>query len=528
MVSCVRRDSGRNAIRRPAGQLEQPWSRGPRRPPEIAMSRFCVVTFGCQMNQHDSLRIGELMREAGSVQTQVAAEADLIVLNTCSVRAKAEQKLRSELGRLARLRRAKPALRICVAGCVAEQEGERLLARSLGVDLVLGPDNIRKLPELVAELETGGQPRVETGFDLDAPQFLAARPEFGSGGPCAYLTVMKGCDERCAFCIVPRTRGPERYRRSGEILEEVERLVDSGVREITLLGQTVNSYHDPSGALPPAPGAGESPWVHTPQTRARNDESEFPALLRAVAARAPDLVRLRYTAPHPRHLTLSLIRAHRELPVLAAHVHLPVQSGSDAVLKRMVRRHTVAEYRERVAVLLEAVPGLALTTDIIVGFPGESREDFERTLDLVREVGFMGLFGFKYSPRPDTPAIRLVDDVNEAEKSRRLAQLFELSNAIRQAHLSALVGTVQPVLVEGAGERGGYSGRTGRNEIVHFPCVDDPTGQLLEVRITEPYKNSLAGRVEDSARTSPASGGPDGLRGGERQTASKRRPLPVV
>ncbi len=528
MVPRLRREPGQNAIRRPPGQRAQLSLRGPSRPSEIAMSRFCVVTFGCQMNQHDSLRIGELMREAGYEQTQVAAEADVIILNTCSVRAKAEQKLRSELGRLVRLRRARPGLRICVAGCVAEQEGDRLLGRSLGVDLVLGPDNIRKLPELVAALEAGGPPRVETGFDLDAPHFLTARPELGGGGPCAYLTVMKGCDERCAFCIVPRTRGPERYRPSGEILEEVDRLVDAGVREITLLGQTVNSYHDPSAALSPAPGAGESPWVHTPQARARADESEFPALLRAVAARSPGLVRLRYTAPHPRHLTLSLIRAHRDLPVLAAHVHLPVQSGSDAMLKRMVRRHTVVEYRERMAALLAAVPGLALTTDIIVGFPGESREDFEQTLQLVRAVGFMGLFGFKYSPRPDTPALKLGDDVSETEKSRRLAELFEVSNAIRQAHLSALVGTTQPVLVEGPGDQGGYTGRTGRNEIVHFPCVNDPTGELLDVRITRPYKNSLAGMLEESDRRPPEGGGRDALDDGERRKGSLRRLLPVV
>jgi tRNA-2-methylthio-N6-dimethylallyladenosine synthase len=209
-------------------------------------------------------------------------------------------------------------------------------------------------------------------------------------------------------------------------------------------------------------------------------------------------------------------------------VHLPVQSGSDVVLKRMVRRHTVAEYRERAAALVDAVPGLVLTTDVIVGFPGESSEDFEQTLALVREMGFVGLFGFKYSPRPETPALRLGDDVSEREKSRRLSAVFEVSNAIRQAHLRGLVGTIQPVLVEGAGEQGGYTGRTGRNEIVHFPCADDPTGEILDVRIIEPYKNSLAGMPEDPARRPPRGDAPEPLDDAKPQTGGARRMLPVV
>jgi len=223
------------------------------------------------------------------------------------------------------------------------------------------------------------------------------------------------------------------------------------------------------------------------------DESEFPSLLRAIAERVPGLARLRYTSPHPRHLTRSLVLAHRELGVLARHVHMPVQSGSDRVLRRMLRRYTVAEYRERVGALRAAVPGLTLSSDVIVGFPGETRQDFEQTLGLVEELGFVGVFGFKYSPRPFTSALKLEDDVSEDEKSERLARLFELSERLRSEHLLALVGSRQRVLVEGPGERGGYTGRTERNEIVHLLAAQDPTGQIIEVEIARALKHSLQG-----------------------------------
>jgi tRNA-2-methylthio-N6-dimethylallyladenosine synthase len=491
------------------------------------MTAFALITYGCQMNRHDSLRISEVLRRAGYVEVPTPGGADVVVVNTCSVRAKAEQKLRSELGRLGRLKRRRPALRICVAGCVAQQEGERLLRQAPHVDLVIGPDNIRELPALLWDQAHGAPPSVRTTFDLEMPHFLQAATPSSGLPPCAYVTIMKGCDQRCAFCVVPRTRGPERYRPSPEILQEVEQLVAAGVREITLLGQTVNSYHDPLHALPPAPGAGELPWRHTQRERALDDESEFPALLRAIAAAAPGLRRLRYTSPHPRHLTASLIRAHESLPLLARHLHLPVQSGSDCVLKRMVRRHTVAEYTERAARLRATVPSLTLSSDVIVGFPGETREDFAASLRLVRAMGYSGLFAFKYSRRPNTPAARLEDDVSDAEKSARLAELFELSDALRQAHLSSLVGSTQQVLVEGPGTDGGYTGRTERNEIAHFSCRDDPTGELVDVRITRPYKNSLAGEMADPRRASAPR-----LRSAESAHPTpgpdRRRSLPVV
>ena len=467
------------------------------------MPGFSVVTFGCQMNQHDSERIGEVLRAAGWVEEPDLERTDLVLLNTCSVREKAEQKLRSEIGRLAIVKRRRPGLLIGVAGCVAQQEGERLVARMPAIDLVVGPDNLAEIPEL-AEAAAGGAPaRVRTVFDLDEPHFLPARPEPGKQAPTAFVTVMKGCNERCSFCIVPHTRGPERYRASRDITDEILRLVEAGAREVTLLGQTVNSYRDPSRALPPPKGAGIRPWTHTHPTTAREDESEFPALLRAIAERVPGLARLRYTSPHPRHLTHSLILAHSELAMLARHVHLPVQSGSDLMLKRMIRRYSIGEYRERVQALRSEVPGVTLSTDVIVGFPGETREDFEATVALVEELGFTGLFGFKYSPRPYTPALAFEDEPSEDEKSARLAELFETCDRIRRAHLESLIGSPALVLAEGRGKNGAFGGRSERNEIVHFSSDLELTGELVPVVVRRAFKNSLGAEIEAGWLPSP-------------------------
>lgn len=462
------------------------------------MQHFAIVTFGCQMNQHDSDRIAEVLRAAGLSQVPEPEAADFVLLNTCSVREKAEQKLRSEVGRLGVLKRERPGMVIGVAGCVAQQEGERLLKKLPQIDLMIGPDNIPELPALLADCEAGGPPRVRTEFDVAAPSFLAHSSTHGPAGDrptSAFVTVMKGCNERCSFCIVPYTRGPERYRPAREILDEIWQLTQAGVREVTLLGQTVNSYEDPDAMFAPASAAPAVDWQHTAREHSRADESQFPQLLRAIASRAPNLLRLRYTSPHPRHLTRSLIRAHSELGVLSRHVHMPVQSGSDRMLKRMIRRYTVAEYLERVTALKAAVPGLTLSTDIIVGFPGETRRDFEQTLDLVERAGFVGVFAFKYSPRPFTPALKLGDDVSEDEKSVRLAELFALSNAQRQAYLTSLEGTELDVLVEGRGKAEQWGGRSERNEIVHFASPYELTGRLVRVRILRANKNSLLGEL---------------------------------
>ncbi len=457
------------------------------------MPTYALVTFGCQMNQHDSDRIGEVLRRAGYEERPSPEQADLVLLNTCSVREKAEQKLRSEVGRLGMLKRERPSLVIGVAGCVAQQEGERLLKRMPQIDLVIGPDCIPDLPKALIDLELGAPPQVRVGFDVDEPHFLQADPLPGKSPVSAFVTIMKGCDERCSFCIVPTTRGPERYRPAAEIVDEIQRLVAAGTREVTLLGQTVNSYRDPSASLPLAPDAEASP-----------DESEFSALLRSVVERVPNLWRLRYTSPHPRHLTRSLIRAHAELAPLVRHVHMPVQSGSDRVLKRMIRRYTAEEYCARVDALRAVVPNVTLSTDVIVGFPGETREDFEATLALVEKVGFTGVFAFKYSVRPSTPAQRLADDVSEVEKSARLVELIGVADARRRAHLESLVGSVEAVLIEGRRENGALNGRTERNEIVHIPAVDgDWVGQIVPVRIERAFKNSLQAALLDAQPSAP-------------------------
>jgi tRNA-2-methylthio-N6-dimethylallyladenosine synthase len=295
----------------------------------------------------------------------------------------------------------------------------------------------------------------------------------------SFVTVMKGCDERCTYCIVPYTRGPERYRPADEIVSEIARMAEGGVREVMLLGQTVNSWH--------SQGVGEG-------------ESEFPTVLRRIVGEVPDLLRLRYTSPHPRHLTPQLIDAHAELPQLCRHVHLPVQSGSDRMLKRMLRRYTVAEYLRRTSELRARVPGLTFSSDVIVGFPGESEADFEATLALVREVGFVSLFGFKYSPRPYTPALKLDDDVPEELKDERLQRLFALSGEIQSAHLASLVGTRQEVLIESrdADRPQRFSGRSERNELVHvdLPAGVDARGRIVSAEILEAFKHSLHGVAE--------------------------------
>ncbi len=442
------------------------------------MKRYIVQTFGCQMNVHDSRRIEEVLGAAGYASTDDAALADAIIFNTCSVREKAEHKLLSILGTVRPLKEERPDLCVVVAGCVAQQEGERLLSRASLIDVVLGPDNIVELPALIERARGGAPPIARTVFDLDDPRFLVAAPREGQREVTSFVTVMKGCDERCTFCVVPYTRGPERYRASDEIVSEIRAMVLGGVREVTLLGQTVNSWHEPGEA-------GES-------------ESAFASLLRRIADEVPDLARLRYTSPHPRHVTDALVRAHAELAMLPAHVHLPVQSGSNRVLKRMLRRYTREHYVARAAALKASRPGLTLSTDFIVGFPGETVAELEETLSLVREVGFSAAFAFKYSPRPHTPALKLEDDVSEDEKDARLARLFEVVAEGQSAHLQSLAGAHVEVLVEGPGKGpvGRFRGRSERHEIVHVdvPPDRDPTGLLLNVRIEQVNAHSLLGR----------------------------------
>ena len=457
------------------------------------MKRYLVQTFGCQMNVHDSRRIEEVLEAAGWQATDEAALADLVLFNTCSVREKAEHKLRSAVGWLRPLKDERPDLVIAVAGCVAQQEGERLLRDIAHIDLVLGPDNIPELPALVELIRDGSPPIARTVFDLETPQFLHAHPRSDARRETgAFVTVMKGCDERCSFCIVPTTRGPERYRPADDIVAEIRALVSgdvSGVREVTLLGQTVNSWYEPTASN-----------AMLALREKRQMDSHFPGLLRRIAAEVPQLLRLRYTSPHPRHVTDALVAAHAELAVLPAHVHLPVQSGSDRLLKRMIRRYSREEYVTRARALQSARAGLTLSTDIIVGFPGETEDDFLQTLSLIREVGFVAAFGFKYSPRPQTPALALGDDVPEDVKDDRLARLFAVVETQQRAHLASLVGSRASVLVEGPSRDGSgrYAGRSERHEIVHVeaPAGVDPTGTLVSAEIISAFKHSLLGRME--------------------------------
>lgn len=444
------------------------------------MKRYLVETMGCQMNVHDSRRIEEVLRAAGWEPTDEGALADLIVFNTCSVREKAEHKLMSALGTVRPFKNTPERhVVVAVAGCVAQQEGERLLSRAPFIDVVIGPDNIPELPALVEGAREGAPPIARTVFDLDDPHFLNATPHPSGREVTSFVTTMKGCDERCTFCIVPYTRGPERYRSAAEIVAEIRTLAEGGVREVTLLGQTVNSWHEPGGDT--------------------DRPSEFAALLRRISAEVPELARLRYTSPHPRHLTDELIRAHAELPVLPRHVHLPVQSGSDRMLKRMLRRYTREHYLARIGALRDAVPGLTLSTDLIVGFPGETEEDFAETLSLVRDAAFVAAFVFKYSPRPYTPALKLGDDVPEAVKDARIQAVLAQVEVQQSAHLASLVGTAQEVLIEGKSPKGErYTGRTGRHEIVHVAAPEgvDPTGQLVRAQIESALKHSLLGRMD--------------------------------
>jgi tRNA-2-methylthio-N6-dimethylallyladenosine synthase len=438
------------------------------------MRRYLIQTFGCQMNVHDSLRIEEALSGAGYTATDSPELADLIVFNTCSIREKADHKLRSAAGTFRELKERKRDLVMVVAGCMAQQRGEALLKEVDLVDVVIGPDNIVELPSLISHVRAGGPPIARTVFDLEAPSFLQAHAQPLRREVCAYVTIMKGCDERCTYCIVPYTRGAERYRSSDEIVAEAQRLVAAGVREITLLGQTVNSWHEPHEQVA---------------------ESRFPWLLRRIAREVPELKRLRYTSPHPRHLTPALIAAHAELDVLPAHVHMPVQSGSDRMLRLMLRRYRRQDFLDRIQALKSSRPGFTVSTDLIVGFPGETEEDFQDTLSLVRDAAFTSVFAFKYSPRPHTPALRLGDTIPEEVKSERLARLFEVSEGQQAEYLQGLVGRELEVLIDGPSKNDPtrYTGRSERHEIVHVPVPagSDPSGELLRVRAIEASKRSL-------------------------------------
>ena len=432
-----------------------------------------IETFGCQMNERDSEIMAQLMAAEGYLTTAAPEEADLIVVNTCSIRGKAEQKAMSLLGRYRKLKKKNPRLVVAVAGCVAQQEGVALLERMGHLDLVVGPQEIYQLPELVAAVRNGAGQRCATGQSpaFVIPPFL---PELGNGpAHKRFVTIMKGCNNFCTYCVVPYTRGREISREPGDILAEVDHLARLGVREVTLLGQNVNSYGQDRPGLP-----------------------SFAELLHEVAA-IPGIERLRFTTSHPKDLSEELMQCFASIDALCPHFHLPVQSGSDAVLKRMNRKYTRQEYLDKVARLRAIRPDIAITTDIIVGFPGESEADFAATMELLEIVRYHGAFSFKYSDRPHAASAQFGDKVPEAIKGERLSRLQARQEEITYARKQELVGTVTEVMIEGGSKSGDqWSGRTAANAIVNFTAVETFTpGQLVMVQLDEACQNSFRGTI---------------------------------
>jgi tRNA-2-methylthio-N6-dimethylallyladenosine synthase len=433
------------------------------------MKSFHIITFGCQMNEHDSERMSGILQSQGLVPAATIDEAEMVILNTCSIREKAEQKFYSELGRLAHLKgRDGKRITIAVAGCIAQQEGKKLLSRTPSVDLVIGPSDIARLSDIVEQRREGDRPVVETGGD---PEYHhKSVPAARTDGLKALVSIMYGCDNFCTYCVVPYLRGRERSRSPRDIMDEVKGLADRGYREITFLGQNVNSY-----------GKG------------LENTCSFPELLRQVQE-IDGIERIRFVTSHPRDLSDELIGAIRDLPKVCESIHLPVQSGSDRILASMNRRYTTAEYRGKVLRLRGAVPDVSLTTDIIVGFPGEGDEDFAMTLQILRDVQFDTLFAFKYSKRPGTRALDLPGYIPEQVKKERLEQVFSLQKDITLLKNHRHIGSVQEVLVEGESKKGGtLTGRTRGNMAVNFPGPRHLKGSLVKVRITSAGPNSLSG-----------------------------------
>ncbi|ARP80227.1 tRNA (N6-isopentenyl adenosine(37)-C2)-methylthiotransferase MiaB [Bordetella genomosp. 8] len=446
--------------------------------------KLFIRTFGCQMNEYDSDKMVDVLRESQGVElTDTPEDADIILFNTCSVREKAQEKVFSDLGRVQQLKKAKPGLVIGVGGCVASQEGEAIVKRAPYVDVVFGPQTLHRLPELIRQREAEGRAQVDISFP--SIEKFDSLPPPRVDGATAFVSIMEGCSKYCSFCVVPYTRGDEVSRPFDDILVEIADLADQGVKEVTLLGQNVNAYR---GRL----GDGD-------------EIADFAMLLEYVHD-IPGIERIRYTTSHPKEMTPRLIEAYARLPKLVSFLHLPVQAGSDRVLAAMKRGYTTLEFKSIVRRLREARPGLTLSSDFIVGFPGETEEDFEKTMKLIDDVGFDTSFSFVYSRRPGTPAADLADDTPQTLKLQRLqrlqARIAEQASAISRA----MVGTTQRVLVEGPSRRdpNELMGRTENNRIVNFAAPPRLIGHMVDIVITEAYPNSLRGRVAVSGDTGEA------------------------
>ena len=460
------------------------------RPPSEGANarRVFVKSYGCQMNVYDASRMTDVLAPQGFVETQDVSQADLIILNTCHIREHASEKVFSELGKLRLLKQERAALgqetMIAVAGCVAQAEGRELLRRQTAIDLVVGPQSYHRLPDLVDRARQGSRV-VDTDFPAEDKfdHLSAPTPEkIRARGVSAFVTVQEGCDKFCTFCVVPYTRGAEVSRPVSQIIEEISRLAESGVREVSLLGQNVNAYH------------GEGPDGGTWSL----------GRLAYRLAEIPGMARIRYMTSHPNDLDEELIAAHRDLPAMMPFLHLPVQSGSDRILAAMNRKHTAASYLKLIDRLRAARPDLALSSDFIVGFPGESEADFQATLDLISQVNFASSYFFKYSARPGTGASTMEDQVAEEVKVERLARLQKLVDDQRRAFNAATVGRTLPVLFEKAGRHPGQiGGKTPYLQAVHCDGPADLIGSLVDVTIIESGSNSLHGRLASEQKEQP-------------------------
>ena len=452
--------------------MSQPSSPAPVASPA---GKLFIKTHGCQMNEYDSTRMADLLAaEHGLELTDDESQADVILVNTCSIREKAQEKVFSQLGRWRLLKQDKPHLVIGVGGCVASQEGDALLKRAPFVDLVFGPQTLHRLPDLIEARRETGKPQVDISFP-EVEKFDRL-PEPRAEGPTAFVSIMEGCSKYCSFCVVPYTRGEEVSRPFDDVLLEVAQLAEQGVREVNLLGQNVNAYR---GAI------GDS-----------GETADLALLIRAIAE-IEGIGRIRYTTSHPLEFSDSLIEAHRDVDKLANFLHLPVQSGSDRILTAMKRNHTALEFKAKIRKLREARPGICVSSDFIVGFPGETDRDFEATMKLIEDIGFDQSFSFIYSRRPGTPAASLDDDTPDAVKHERLSRLQAAINANAKRISEAMVGSVQRVLVEGPSRKdpNEMTGRCENMRYVNFAGHPRLVGQFVDVLITHAMSNSLRGRI---------------------------------
>ncbi|MEQ1589900.1 MAG: tRNA (N6-isopentenyl adenosine(37)-C2)-methylthiotransferase MiaB [Gallionella sp.] len=438
------------------------------------LKKLYIKTFGCQMNEYDSDKMADVLRVAeGLEQTNIPEEADVILLNTCSIREKAEEKVFSDLGRVRELKLANPKLLIGVGGCVASQEGAAILQRAPYVDVVFGPQTLHRLPQLLAARRATGRPQVDISFpEIEKFDHLPT-PQTSLG--TAFVSIMEGCSKYCTFCVVPYTRGEEVSRPLVDVMRDVEALVTQGVKEVTLLGQNVNAY-----------------------CGATNDGEivDFAFLLEAIAA-LEGIRRIRYSTSHPKEMTQRLIDVYASTPKLVSHLHLPVQSGSDRILAAMKRGHTALEYKSIIRRVRALRPDICVTSDFIVGFPGETEQDFEATMKLIDDIGFDNSFSFLYSPRPGTPAAELHDDTPHAIKAARLKRLQDRIMEQEAAVAQAMLGTTQRALVEGVSKKDTQemAARTDNNRVVNFSGKPDLIGQFVEVKITQVVRHTLRGEL---------------------------------